>query len=124
MPKKNFTLQEANRRLPLVKKIVCDILNKGRKLISLADHQRPEGLPVEAAILQAEIEGLISELEDLGCYFKDWRFEQGLVDFPAIINGQEVFLCWRSDEPDIRWYHPRQEGYPSRQLIPSDYLLN
>ena len=125
MPKRIFTPQEANRRLPLIRKIVLDILDKGKRFRSLAENQKAaEGLPAEAATLQAQIEGLIDELEDLGCYFKDWRFEIGLVDFPAVIDGQEVFLCWRSDEPDVRWYHPVQEGYASRQPIPSEGFSN
>ena len=72
--------------------------------------------------LQEEIEALMKELEDLGCFYKDWNFEIGLVDFPALIQGEEVFLCWRSDEKNIRWYHPVEEGYAGRKLIPENLL--
>ena len=94
---KYFTPQEATETLPLVKRIVSDIL-KARE---------PD-----------ELEDLFSELESLGCYYKDWNFEIGLVDFPARMEGQDVFLCWRSDEPEIQWYHRMEEGFAGRKRIP------
>ena len=122
MFKKLFTVNEANRRLPLVKKIVGDILEKGRKLRQLSQRKNKEKMPVEYHTLSAEIESLMMELEDLGCFFKDWNFEIGLVDFPAKVDEKDVLLCWRSDEPHIRWYHPVEEGYLGRKLIPEDLL--
>jgi len=64
----------------------------------------------------------MSELEEIGCYFKDWNFSIGLVDFPSVINGEEVLLCWRSDEDDIKYFHRIEDGYSARQLIPEEYL--
>ena len=64
---------------------------------------------------------LFEELEALGCSYRDWSFSVGLVDFPAMINGQEVSLCWRSDEPEIAYYHG-PEGYVGRKPIPKNYL--
>lgn len=122
MFKKIFTPQEANRRLPLVKKIVTDILLKGKRLRKILEKNRSDEIPVECHNLQSEIEELMTELEDLGCYYKDWNFEYGLVDFPARIEGREVLLCWRSDEPDLRWYHGFEDGYMGRKEIPSHLL--
>ena len=122
MFKKYFTVPEANRRLPLIKGIVSDIIAKGKRArIILASSQGDEP-PLEISILQEEIEALMLELEGLGCYYKDWNFEIGLVDFPARLNDQEVLLCWRSDEPIVRWYHGIEDGYPGRKLIPENLL--
>ena len=121
--KKYFTPQEANKRLPLVKKIVGEILSKGQKLKALLDANTKSDVPVQANLLKEEIEALIMELEELGCFYKDWNFEMGLVDFPALIEGEAVFLCWRSDENTLGWYHPVQEGYGGRRAIPA-HLLN
>jgi len=74
--------------------------------------------------LLTQVEDLTRELEDLGCFFKDWNFEKGLVDFPAIIDGKEVLLCWHSDEPYIRWYHGLQDGFHGRRPIPEHFLLD
>ena len=122
MFKKYFTPQEANRRLPLVKRIVADIIEKGKRARMMMASASGKEIPAEIFELQEKIETLMGELENLGCYYKDWNFEIGLVDFPAIINGQEVLLCWRSDEPIVRWYHSLEDGFPGRKLVPENLL--
>jgi len=122
MPKKFFTPKDANQRLPLIKKIVCDILDKGKLLRDFVSKAGGDDLPAHLVSIQEDIEQLIDELEALGCYYKDWNFEIGLVDFPATINNEEALLCWRSDEPDVRWYHSYHDGYPGRKPIPEELL--
>jgi hypothetical protein len=122
--KKVFTPEQANKRLPLVKRIVRDILDKGRELKQISDNpQNAAKDEAQMKELQKNIVLHMKELEDLGCFYKDWNFEIGLVDFPAVINDKSVFLCWRSDEPDIRWYHGVDEGYNGRQPIPEELLV-
>jgi len=120
--KKYFTPNEANKRLPYIKKVVSEILDKGRNLKIEQVKSESEEAVEHSMALHAEIEELMLELEDLGCFYKDWNFEIGLVDFPAKINGEEVFLCWRSDESSIRFFHPVEAGYSNRQEIPEIYL--
>jgi len=124
MTKKIFTPQQADKTLPLVKRIVADILEKGQKLQrALLDKEKGVlPAPSQVSALQDQIEGLMKELEQLGCYYKDWSFDIGLIDFPALIEGEEVLLCWRSDEPDVRWYHGFEEGFPGRRPIPEKLL--
>ena len=122
MKQKFFTPQQANKRLPLIKKIVEDILSRGKKLKALAILEQTSSVEEQANALTIEVEQLMDELEVLGCHFKDWNFEIGLVDFPSEINGQKVLLCWRSDEPHLRWYHGFSEGYAGRKLIPENLL--
>lgn len=119
-----FTPEEANRTLPLVKRIVRDIIHSGEAMRSMASNieGNAEDNP-EIQALAGNIDGYMSELEELGCYYKDWNFTIGLVDFPSIINGREVVLCWRSDEEDIRFYHDVNAGYAGRKLIPAEYFL-
>ena len=78
---------------------------------------------LQCQALGEEIESLMAELEHLGCFYKDWNFEIGLVDFPAIIEGEEALLCWRSDEPEILWYHGIEDGYAGRRPLPAEWLL-
>jgi hypothetical protein len=42
---------------------------------------------------------------------------RGLVDFPAIMGGKEVFLCWESDEDDIEFWHDLETGYGGREKL-------
>jgi hypothetical protein len=43
--------------------------------------------------------------------------DRGLIDFPAIIAGKEVFLCWERDEPDIEFWHDLDTGYAGRERL-------
>ncbi|MEE8141921.1 MAG: DUF2203 domain-containing protein [Planctomycetota bacterium] len=122
MAKRKFTPTQANRTLPLVKRIVADLLSKGAQLRELTDD---EGRPASATTLEAleeEVQELMAELEGVGCYYKDWNFEKGLVDFPAEIDGESVLLCWSSDEPAVTWYHTYEDGYAGRKEIPTELL--
>jgi hypothetical protein len=120
---KYFTPAEARRTLPLVKKIVKDILNTSREMRLLAEEIESdvEKSP-QIQKLADDIENFMAELEEIGCYFKDWNFTMGLVDFPAMIDDREVFLCWQSDEDDIRFYHGMEEGFKGRKPIPEEYF--
>lgn len=106
-----FTIEEANRTLPLVRQIVADILRTAERVRGLEDGDD------SISVLEGELEELQLELEELGCLYKDWSYSVGLVDFPCEIDGEVVFLCWRSDEESLSWYHRIEEGYRGRQPL-------
>ena len=119
---KYFSPTEAKNTPPLVKKIVKDILDTSREMRLLAEDIGPDAEEDERIkYLAANIDGFMSELEEIGCYFKDWNFNIGLVDFPGLIEGREVYLCWKSDEEDIQFYHGVEEGFAGRKPIPKEY---
>src|SRR5690554_4327903 len=95
---RHFTPAEAEKTLPLVKRIVKDILDTTREIKLLAEDLdgKVEENPVIMKMV-GDVNGFINELEEIGCFYKDWNFTMGLVDFPAVIDDKEVFLCWRSD---------------------------
>ena len=118
---KYFTPEEARKTLPLVNKIVKDILSTTREMRLLAEEIGPHAEEnEEIKKMAADVEGFMSELEEIGCFFKDWNFTIGLVDFPAMIDGEEVFLCWKSDEEDIEYFHGMEEGFAGRKPIPDN----
>lgn len=120
---KYFTPKEAKMTLPLVKQIVKDILDTGFIIKSIADalDGKIENSE-EVKSLLIKMNNYLGELEEIGCYYKDWNFTIGMVDFPAMINEEEVFLCWQSDEEDILYYHRPEDGYAGRRRIPQRYL--
>jgi hypothetical protein len=122
---KYFTPTEARNTLPLVRKIVKDILDTSREMRLIADEIGGE-VENDPRILKLadNIEGFMQELEEIGCFFKDWNFSIGLVDFPAIIDGKEVLLCWKSDEEDILFYHEQEAGFTGRKPIPPEEMNN
>ena len=127
-----FTVDEANRTLPLVRRIVEDVVRQHRvwreKILELdlvastvlpeQAHIRAQKLEREAQQLAREIDGYARELNELGIQLKDRRL--GLVDFPAEINGQSALLCWRLGEAEVQYWHDEEAGYAGRQpLVPS-----
>ena len=125
MTERFFTPKEANLMLPKVKKIVENILSKANEARNSLT--TPDPLNERQGKLQeldASIKSSMAELEELGCYYKDWNFEIGLVDFPAIIHGREALLCWRSDEPEIAWFHGYEEGFASRRPVTRELIFS
>ena len=61
------------------------------------------------------INSLTEELESKGCILKG--IEHGLIDFPSLRDGKEVYLCWKNPEPRIEYWHDIQSGFAGRQRI-------
>ena len=130
MPK-YFTVAEANRTLPLVRRIVGDITAlypRWRDLVSkyelVAAQARPEwGESAEQLDLRRQIDALawdiqryLHELEGVGCVFKG--FEDGLVDFYGRIEERDVCWCWKQGEEKIEHWHELEAGFAGRQPLP------
>ncbi|HEU5260618.1 MAG TPA: DUF2203 domain-containing protein [Gemmatimonadales bacterium] len=131
MPRKYFTLAEANRTLPLVKRIVGDIMTlhpQWRDLVSryevVAAQAKPEwgesreqlDLRNQIEDVAREINGYLQELEQIGCVFKG--FDEGLVDFYGKLEGRDIFWCWKTGEEKIEHWHELEAGYAGRQPVP------
>ena len=115
-----FTLRQAGDTLPLVRNIVSDILKTGQSIRELSvEMEKPEDDP-EINRLMDQLDELFEEMESLGCFYRDWNFTVGLVDFPSKVNGRDVMLCWKSDEARIEYYHDSEEGFAGRRPIPRE----
>lgn len=127
--KRSFTVEQANKTLPLVRKIVEDVVRQHRvwreKILELdlvasssrADEprDRAEKLEREAQEIATEIDGYQRELDELGILLKDRRL--GLVDFPSEMGGRRVLLCWRLGEAEVQYWHAEDAGYAGRQPL-------
>lgn len=65
--------------------------------------------------LLAAVEDDVQHIQRLGGITKD--LDQGLVDFPGQVEGQEVWLCWKRGETKIRYWHALDQGYTERQAL-------
>ncbi len=132
---KYFTLDEANRTLPFVKRIVADIVEEYRRWkdhvfhyeLIAAGSQADKGETEEQIALRVKVDesarkinGYMEELSRVGCVFKG--FEEGLVDFHARMHGREVFLCWRLGEESIEYWHEMDAGFGGRQAIQPEFV--
>ena len=126
---KKFAVEEANRTLPLVSRIVEDLVrdhglweDKVREfeLATVgAGPDRPDAiaelLQIEAQRLAKDIEGYIAELASLGVVCKGMG--TGLVDFPGEMDGRDVFFCWKLGEPSVQYWHELDAGFAGRQRL-------
>jgi hypothetical protein len=130
-----FTVREAESTLPLVRRVVGDLLQaypRWKELVAryellTAPLRAEEGETAEvlelreAAAREAErINDFLLELEEVGCVFKG--FEAGLVDFYALKEDRLVFLCWRMGESHITHWHEVDAGFGGRQEIDESML--
>jgi hypothetical protein len=126
-----FTLAEANRTLPLVRRVVEDILAAypaWKDLVAryelIAAQARPEwgesqeqlSLKHEIDTVAAKINDYLKELEQIGCEFKG--FDEGLVDFHGRLEQREILWCWKVGEERISHWHDLDAGFAGRQPIP------
>jgi hypothetical protein len=122
-----FTLREANQALIVIRPLMDEIQNIRQKILA----RRPEVWPVveqaagnggsQAASKMVRefehVDTLVHQVQDTGALFKDINL--GLLDFPALKEGREVYLCWKYGEQDIAFWHEIEAGYAGRQPIAS-----
>ncbi len=120
--KKYFTVDEANRALPYVARVVDDIATCYRDAVDVRQRIEQPGIEDEVDRLKAEYESamdrlndLVDELQHANVELKD--FERGLVDFPARHDGREIYLCWHRGEESVQAWHEIDAGYAGRQDV-------
>jgi hypothetical protein len=121
---KHYTRDEARALLPRIKRWLTDLdrlrLNLEKhelRLRGLLDAGCDVGGETANAWVRtlAEMQDILQEFEIRQIQIKD--IERGLIDFPAIIGGREVFLCWEKDEDDIEFWHDLDAGYAGRERL-------
>ena len=127
----NFTVEDANRTLPLVRRIVSDAVRdywrwqeKVRQYEEVAanrtidqENQEADRLELETQQLARDIDGYIQEIRELGVEMKG--IDTGLVDFPAEVEGRRVLLCWQLGEDSVQYWHEEDAGFAGRQPVNS-----
>ena len=122
-----FTLQEANETLDLIRPLMDEVQEIRRKILD----QQPEAWPaIEKAAGNGgnralsnmvqdfeKLEALIHRIQETDVLIKDINL--GLLDFPALKDGREVYLCWQYGEGEIAFWHEIEAGYAGRQPIDS-----
>ncbi len=73
-------------------------------------------------MLSTGLREAIETIEERGCVVKD--LNTGLIDFPTLYRGAEVYLCWKLGEPGIRFWHRVEDGFRGRKEIDRDFLDN
>jgi len=120
-----FTLQEANEALISIRPWVNEIQAIRREILA----RQPEiwsvmeksagngGNPTLSRMVKTfdRLDALIHSIQDAGALIKD--INSGLLDFSALRQGREVYLCWKYGEDDIAFWHEIEDGFAGRQPI-------
>jgi hypothetical protein len=135
-----FDVDEADALIPRLEFLVGRLQSCARQLrdgvsglaaereVPVASLSMPEVLRLRPGLhrLVEEISRVVNEIEELGGVLKD--LELGLVDLPADIGGERVFLCWQYGEKAVEFWHRVEDGFAGRQPLrrrartPSRYL--
>ena len=127
-----YDIDEANATLGELESIVTVLAEQRAELVRLRDHAlaRSPGTgddvePLsddELRTLRLRMQGLVDQMaagvariDQLGLSLRD--IESGLVDFPALVTGRQVWLCWRRGESQIGWWHDLDTGFSSRRPL-------
>jgi hypothetical protein len=120
----HYTLEEARALLPQVRvwlkrlnELRRELERYDKRLTSLMNPGQDVGGDLVNTWIRtlAEMQEILLEFHRREIQIKD--LERGLVDFPAIIGGREVLLCWEQDEEDIEFWHDLDAGYAGRERL-------
>jgi hypothetical protein len=122
--KHHYTREEARALLPQLRPWLArlrdlrrELEKRDQRLSQLMDRGHDTGGPLvnEWVRLMADIREVFAEFEQREILIKD--LERGLVDFPTIIGGREVFLCWEEDDEDVEFWHELDGGFAGREHL-------
>ena len=127
-----YAIDEANAALPEVERILAALRDQRVELIALRDKvvdaSPPDGeTPTAGAAEQIRLfrlgmQGLIDQMQagvarlvEMDVTLRE--ISTGLIDFPALVSGRPIWLCWRLGEDDVEYWHPHDEGYDARRPL-------
>lgn len=138
-----YALDEANALLPDVATVVGRLREQRDVLVTLRDAYREretvvlgslitddpllapdDGDDPDLRLIRLRMRGIVDQmqadaawLDERGIVLRD--ISSGLLDFPALVSGRPVWLCWRSGEDEVAWWHRQDEGFAGRRPIAS-----
>ena len=120
-PRRRFTVLEANKSLPLVQRIVADIVrthtDASKLQTQIEKAQQPEQSTLQGKLdsTMHRLEDYVDELSEVGCDLKDYQI--GLIDFTGKHQGRDICLCWKLGEDKIGYWHELESGFAGRKPV-------
>ena len=116
-----YDIDAANARLVEVRDILALLRDQRADLIRLRDLVAvPNADDGDVRRLNLRMKGIIDQMQAAVVQIDRWGItlrdiETGLIDFPALVNGREVCLCWRLGEDEVAWWHELADGFAGRR---------
>ncbi|HLK18208.1 MAG TPA: DUF2203 domain-containing protein [Bryobacteraceae bacterium] len=133
-----FTLQQAEKLLPEVESAIREAIQQKSvyqkaeeewqsftSRVTLlggvrVDHSQVMGFKQRKESSAQRLKAAVEKIQDYGCLLKD--LDVGLLDFPTLFRGEEVYLCWKLGESAIEFWHGVNEGFRGRKAIDAEFL--
>ena len=121
---RHFTPEEANEMLPRLSEMLRRLRAARDELVDEEAHEAlSEAAPTngggepghQVGVAFLDVRGVLGAIEQAGIVLRD--IDRGLVDFPALIDGREVYLCWELGEDEIAYWHDLDSGYRGREPL-------
>ena len=133
-----YDFDQANARIPELREMLLTLRSLREDLVvardrivelnapamagAVASTPPPPDADLETQRLRMRMQGLFDQMQATVLQIDDWGIqlrdiETGLVDFPALVSGRPVWLCWRVDESAVGWWHDMSEGFDARRRI-------
>jgi hypothetical protein len=129
---RHFSIEKANEALDEVRPLTEELVGHRRALVKLQERQaevttriagnggnvEPHELEDVQERLDEEVAGIarcVARIHEVGALVKD--LDAGLVDFPAMRDGEEILLCWRLGEAEVAFWHGLDEGFSGRKPL-------
>lgn len=130
-----YTIDAANERFPEVRELLLLLRDQRDELVRLrdrllelrveeaADADEPAGdAGAEAGRITLRIQGVVDQMQASVARIDGWGItlrdiDSGLIDFPALVMGRQVWLCWRLGEGDVDWWHELDVGFAGRRRL-------
>jgi hypothetical protein len=120
-PRRRFTLEQANRSLALVRRVVSDIVqtretaSKLQTQLESANAKEQKHIQRDLDLAVDKLHTYLDELTEIGCELKD--FSVGLVDFIGRHQGRDIYLCWKLGEERVAYFHEINTGFAGRMPV-------
>jgi hypothetical protein len=122
MTSKTYTVEEANALLPYLAPTLVELREKSEQAaqirVTVAQAAATNGGSEKRerwSRTLARVGELIERLQEWELQLRD--VGTGLVDFPGLVQGEEAWLCWRLGEPEVAYWHPKDEGLSGRMPL-------
>jgi hypothetical protein len=121
-----YALDEANALLPDLVTVIERLRDERSELVTLRDayaaRERDDAADPEIRRLRLRMRGIVDRMQADAAWLDEHAIvlrdiATGLLDVPALVAGRPIWLCWRSGEPEVGWWHRQDEGFAGRRPI-------
>ena len=119
---KLYTVEEANALLPYIAPTLVELREKFEEAAQIQQAVTAAAATNGGSHKRTEWSATLARVTELVERFEEWQVElrdisQGLIDFPAVIEGEDAYLCWRLGEENVTYWHPRSTGFAGRRPL-------